>query len=88
MNNTKKIILIVLINVLMITMGIYYNNYMVDEYKIFIERNKLQITTLGLEEANVVIHGAGAKAVTAGNISTLKQIIEDAKDGLNQVVKI
>jgi len=79
MNNTKKFILIVLINVLMISMGIYYHNYMVDEYKIFIERNKLRVTTLGLEEANVVIYGAGAKAVQEGIVNKLKVGIDNAK---------
>lgn len=79
MNNIKKIILLVLINSLMITMGIYYNNYMVDEYKIFIERNKLQVTTLGLEEASVVIHGDGVSAVQKGLISGLQERISEAR---------
>lgn len=79
MNNIKKIILLVLINALMITMGIYYHNYMVDEYKIFIERNKLQVTTLGLEEASVVIYGDGVSAVQRGTISGLQERIGDAR---------
>lgn len=79
MNNTKKIILIVLINALMITMGIYYHNYMIDAYKIFIERNKLRVTTLGLEEANVVIYGEGTRAVQTGLVSKLQEELGNAR---------
>ena len=83
MNNTKKIILIILINALMITMGIFYHNYMVDEYKIFIERNKLRVTTLGLEEASVVMHGAGAEAIESGIVTKLQRNFAAARASLS-----
>ena len=75
MNNTKKIILIVLINMLMITMGVWYYKYMVDEYKKFIEKTKLRITTLGLEEASAVIYGDGVSSILEGSVTGFREDI-------------
>ena len=73
MNTPKKIILVVLVNALMITMGIYFYNYMVDEYKIFVEKNKLRVTVLSLEEANAVVYGGGADSVISGLVSGFRE---------------
>lgn len=80
MNNIKKIILILLINGLLITMGIYYYKYMVIEYKKFIEKNKVFINVLGLEEANVVKFGDGAEAVNNSIVVGLRNTLDQARE--------
>lgn len=69
----------VLINSLLITMSIYYYNYMSDEYRIFVSKNKLRVTTLTLEEANAVIYGDGADSVISGQLSTFRENINNVR---------
>ena len=61
MNLTKKLILLLLINILLFTMAYYYYSYMVDAYKLYIEsvKSSIQIRILGLDEALAVTFGDG-----------------------------
>lgn len=82
MDTPKKIILVVLVNALMITMGIYYNNYMVREYKKFVERNKLRVTILSLEEAGAVVYGGDARSVIDGLVTSYKEDLNAIKSDI------
>ena len=82
MNTPQKIILVILVNALMITMGIYYNNYMVREYKKFVERNKLRVTILSLEEASAVVYGDGSRSVVDGLVTSYREDLNAIKSDI------
>jgi hypothetical protein len=84
MDNNKKIILIIIINILLITMGIYYYKYMSSEYKIFINKNKLRITTLGVEEAAAVLNDGSAGTIYQEIVTSLSDDISSLKNSLNR----
>jgi hypothetical protein len=79
MNNIKKIIIIVLVNLLLAVMGYYFYNYMVDEYKIFVSRNKLRLTVVSLEEANAIVHGGGVDEVMNSLVTTFREDLSNAR---------
>ena len=80
MNLIKKIILLLLINVLLFTMAYYYYRYMVDAYEIYTEKVKsnIQIRMLGFEEAVAVKFGDNV------TFNSLVTSFKEGKSGLDE----
>ena len=88
MNLPKKLILLVVINLLLFTMAYYYYNYMVDEYKIYIDyiKSNIVIDTLGFEEALAVKFGSNKSfnSIFTGFQNRINKFNEKQEEILNR----
>jgi hypothetical protein len=71
MEFVKKIILVILVNILFAAMSIYLYNYLVIEYDNYVLENIIILDVLGADEASM-IHGGGDIDDLTSRLKTVK----------------